>query len=120
LKRYIPIVIAGLLFLLVVAISVMNTAAVAFNLPGAVVNVPLGVISFGAYAIGLAGVLAASQGTIKIKERISEQKQVEWQKQDEKLGKEVLTDKISQLEAKIQTLETALKSALDKKKKTES
>jgi len=118
-KRNIPIAIAGILFLLIVAISIMNTTVVALNLLGAAVNVPLGVICFGAYAVGLSGILA-SRGTVKIKEKISEQKQMEWQKQDDKLGKEVMNDRIKQLDAKILTLETALKSALDKKKKSDS
>ena len=97
----------------------MNTAAVAINFFGAAVSLPLGAITFVTYLIGLSAI-AASQGTLKIKEKISEEKQLEWQKQDDKLGKEVLNDRIKQLDAKILTLEAALKSALDKKKKTES
>lgn len=117
-KRNIPMVVAGILGLLTVVISIMNPTTVAMNLLGAAVNVPLGVICFGAYLVGLSGVLA-SMGTLKIKEKVSEQKQLEWQKQDDKLGKEVLNDRIKQLDAKILTLEAALKSALDKKKKTD-
>lgn len=118
-KRNIPIAIAGILFILVAVVSAMNTAAVAINFFGAAVSLPLGAITFVTYLIGLSAI-AASQGTLKIKEKISEEKQLEWQKQDDKLGKEVLNDRIKQLDAKILTLEAALKSALDKKKKTES
>jgi hypothetical protein len=39
-----------------------------------------------------------------------------WDKQDAKLEVEILTDKVHQLEAKNQTLETALQTALKKKK----
>jgi hypothetical protein len=39
-----------------------------------------------------------------------------WDKQDAKLEVEILTDKVHQLEAKNQTLETALQTAIKKKK----
>jgi hypothetical protein len=39
-----------------------------------------------------------------------------WDKQDVKLAAEIQSDKVKQLEAKINTLETALSSALKKKK----
>lgn len=51
----------------------------------------------------------------RVKEAKSGQLQVTWQQQDEKLKEELTNDKIKLLEAKIQTLDAALKQSLKKK-----
>lgn len=52
----------------------------------------------------------------RAKDAKSEQIQVNWQQQDEKLKDELTNDKIKLLEAKIQTLDAALKQSLKKGK----
>lgn len=99
-----------------VAFAILNTVFVDVNILGWHIPAALGSVCFVTFMLGALCVFAL-RGTQKIKDTISEQKQVEWQKQDHKLAKEIQSDKEKQLEAKILTLEAALKSALEKKKK---
>ncbi|MBX9666790.1 MAG: hypothetical protein K2X93_04185 [Candidatus Obscuribacterales bacterium] len=119
-QRNILILVSAVLGLLVAIISVQNGTAVTISIFGAQLALALGGITFGAFAIGLMVALIGGAGTMKLKDKISEQKQIEWQKQDNKLAKEIQSDKEQQLQAKIETLEAALKSALAKQKKTQS
>jgi hypothetical protein len=91
-----------------------NTQPVVLQLGGNQIQCTGGGLLFGTYALGfvvcfLSGLplLGSSQGNniAKLKE---------WQGQDAKLLKEIQTDKEKQLEAKIATLEAALKQALKK------
>lgn len=115
--RNIYLAISTVLLLLMTAIGFMNgPTPAALNLLGMNVDLTLGTITFGAFGIGVVTAFLFN-ATSKLKEIKSEQNQIEWQKQDNKLAKEIQSDKEKQLEAKIQTLEIALKSALDKAKK---
>ncbi len=119
-QRNIFLLVSAALGILVAIISIQNGAQVTISLFGAQMALALGGITFGAFAIGLMAAYIGGAGTMKLKDKISEQKQIEWQKQDDKLAKEIQSDKEKQLEAKIVTLEAALKSALAKQKKTQS
>ncbi|MBY0358957.1 MAG: hypothetical protein K2W82_13215 [Candidatus Obscuribacterales bacterium] len=68
----------------------------------------------GSYIIGSLVGVAAMYMFISGKADKDIAKLKDWQKQDQKLLKEVQSDKEKQLEAKIATLETALKQALKK------
>lgn len=112
--------ISIVLFLLAAVISLQNLAAVPLTLFGTQTEISLAALTFGSF---LAGVLTTmSLWTLReVKQQVSDQKQIEWQKQDEKLAIEIQSDKEKQLEAKIATLEQALKAQIDKsKKKTET
>lgn len=110
-------IISAVLLIVAAVLGFMNiSTAVALNLFGATVSTTLGALVLISFALGLSSA-AAFNATRAIKDAKSEQNQLTWQKQDEKLAKEIQSDKEKQLEAKIQTLEIALKSALDKAKK---
>lgn len=110
-------IISAVLLIVAAVLGFMNiSTAVALNLFGATVSTTVGTLVLIGFALGLASA-ASFNATRAIKDAKSEQNQLTWQKQDEKLAKEIQSDKEKQLEAKIQTLETALKSALDKAKK---
>jgi len=110
-------IISAVLLIVAAVLGFMNiSTAVALNLFGATVPTTLGTLVLIGFALGLASA-ASFNATRAIKDAKSEQNQLTWQKQDEKLAKEIQSDKEKQLEAKIQTLEIALKSALDKAKK---
>ncbi|HMO24330.1 MAG TPA: hypothetical protein PKC98_25485, partial [Candidatus Melainabacteria bacterium] len=82
---------------------------------GATSSAPLACFLSGTFILGLIPGLSFMLFRQK-KKAISKEKEIEWDKQDQKLGKEIESDKVKQLEAKIETLETALKSALAKRK----
>ncbi|MBX3075842.1 hypothetical protein KF728_20325 [Candidatus Obscuribacterales bacterium] len=110
-------IISAVLLIVAAVLGFMNiSTAVALNLFGATVSTTVGTLVLIGFALGLASA-ASFNATRAIKDAKSEQNQLTWQKQDEKLAKEIQSDKEKQLEAKIQTLEIALKSALDKAKK---
>lgn len=110
-------IISAVLLIVAAVLGFMNiSTAVALNLFGATVSTTVGTLVLISFALGLSSA-AAFNATRAIKDAKSEQNQLTWQKQDEKLAKEIQSDKEKQLEAKIQTLEIALKSALDKAKK---
>lgn len=103
-----------LITLTVFVLSLMNGQSVAVNVPGNTQQMPLGVIIFSACVSG--SLVPLSLIFFITKRRVSETKKLrEWQKQDDKLLKEITSDREKQLEAKITTLEAALKSALKKR-----
>lgn len=111
---YIVISLAALLGVAVIVLSFMNGQTVSFNLFGATTNIPLGAALSGAWISGLIGSAAVWQ--TKLADTRSEKKLEEWAAQDQKLAKEVASDTVKLLEAKIATLESALSKALEKKK----
>ncbi len=114
-QRYGLIGVSAVMGLVVLVVCVLNGASAAVNLFGQSVTAPLGVFLFATFALGYFSSL--SLWSIKMsKSRISDVKMVQWEKQDEKLEKEIRSDREKQLEAKIETLETALRAALQKKK----
>lgn len=111
-SRYVLLVPAGLAVLTLLFLSVLNLQPVAVNAPVSFPPLPLGAIILVSLAAGAAaGATAASRAGGKVK---SERIELEWQTQDAKLAAAVQSDREKQLEAKIATLETALKQALKK------
>ena len=96
----------------------MNFNAIPLAGFGAPLNLPYGLTVLSAYACGLLTIGSLWNG-IKQREKRSEQKMVGWEKEDRKLMAEIASDKEKQLEAKIQTLDVALKTALKKKAELE-
>jgi len=95
------------------AITILNWQAGVVNLFGSYTNLPIGV---GFILSGLFGVTTALGAVLaNDKTKVNEQKKVEWQAQDAKLMASITSDREKQLEAKIATLESALKTALKKK-----
>jgi len=101
-------------FLAVVYLTATNLAAVQLHGFGAPLTVPLGSIVLGAYGCGLL-TIGSWWRSFASREKRGEVKKVEWEKQDVKLMKEVASDQVKLLEAKIATLEVALNKALKKK-----
>ena len=114
-QRYGFIALTCILVITAIAISAQNGHLVNLVLAGsgATTKAPLGVIGFLYF---FAGALSAlSLWSIRLdKARASDIAHKEWDRQDEKLAKEIRSDREKQLEAKIETLEIALKSALKK------
>lgn len=88
-------------------VTALNIASVSFQAHTGTVLIALYLIGA---TIGILSVLPFIAGTRKT----DVAKLKDWQKQDAKLLKEVQSDKEKQLEAKIATLEVALKQALKK------
>ena len=91
-----------------------NLAPVALSGFGAPVQLPLAVVVIISYLFGLVSI-GSFWLTRKSRQIAGEQKLVQWANQDQKLIAEIASDKEKQLEAKIATLDVALKSALKKK-----
>jgi uncharacterized membrane protein YraQ (UPF0718 family) len=66
-----------------------------------------------AWSLGVVG--GAALVVANDKTALNQQKKLEWQAQDEKLMAAVTSDREKQLQAKISTLEAALKTALKKR-----
>lgn len=111
---YIVLGLAALLGLTVITVSVQNGQSIPFNLFGSATPIPLGGALIGAWVAGLIASIAVWQ--TKIVEVRSEKKLEQWAAQDQKLAKEVASDTVKLLEAKVATLEAALSKALEKKK----
>ena len=114
-QQYGPIVLSAIAFLLFGIIALQNSASANFTLFGATSSAPLACFLSGTFILGLIPGLSFMLFRQK-KKAISKEKEIEWEKQDQKLAKEKESDRVKQLEAKIETLETALKSALAKRK----
>lgn len=87
---------------------------VGINAGFATVSLPLGAALLATYACGLI-TIGCGWAMQKRREIKGEQKLVKWEKEDQKLMVELASDEKKLLEAKIATLEAALKSALKKK-----
>lgn len=114
-QEKIPFALTALVFVLIGILSFQNMEAVNFQLFGAKNSMPLACLISSSFLLGLAPGITFMAFRRKKQEssKVIEQK---WDKDDEKLAKEIGSDKVKQLEAKIETLETALKAALAKKK----
>lgn len=112
-KKPIFLVLSVLAVAVAVAVGAQNFDAVTIKLFGNQIAVPFCATALVMFACGALSTLPALLG--RAKEAKSEQLQVNWQKQDEKLKEELTNDKIKMLEAKIATLDAALKQSLKKK-----
>ena len=114
-QQKIPLILSAVVFILVVVFSFQNPQNVSFQVFSLKTDLPQAAIMLATFFLGLAPAL--SFGLVrKQKQVVSNAKVEEWEKQDRKLTDEIESDKVKQLEAKIETLEIALKSALTKKK----
>jgi uncharacterized integral membrane protein len=102
--------LALFLSLLLVAICLENQQLISLRIFVGTVAVPLAIT---ALASGFAGtIIGASLFFALDRSRVNEERRLDWQAQDTKLMASIASDKEKQLEAKIATLEVALKNAL--------
>ena len=94
----------------VIGLSVFNWQLVSINLFSFTMNLPFGLCIVIAFLSGSVATWSAYLSLHKKKESIKTQ--VNWQAQDAKLIAEMVGDKERLLQAKIDTLESALKTAL--------
>ncbi len=109
-----PIFLLGSILAIAVTVAVagQNCEPVALKFFGNQMQISFCVIAFVMFACG--GLSTLPVLLSRAKEAKSEKLQVAWQQQDEKLKEELTNDKIKQLEAKIATLDAALKKSLKK------
>lgn len=91
-----------------------NSTGVILNIAGATFQSPVGTALIALYIVGVVVGIISILPFIAGTRKTDAEKLKDWQKQDTKLLKEVQSDKEKQLEAKIATLEVALKQALKK------
>jgi uncharacterized integral membrane protein len=108
--RLIISAIFALLSLVIICLSLVNWQSVSLNLFSSPLNLPLGLFSLTAFLTGALTTWFVFFAIDKRKESIKTQ--VNWQSQDAKLIAEMVADKERLLQAKIDTLESALKTAL--------
>lgn len=109
------IILLAIAVIIVALISFQNPQNTSIQFFGTAPSLPLYGVVLISFFIGLVPSIGFS-AVKQQKAAISDTKVKEWEKQDEKLITEIESDKVKQLEAKIETLETALKAALGKKK----
>lgn len=103
-----------IVFALFVSLAIFNWQPVLLTCCGIDRQAPLSLVVIVAMVVGtLAGFSLAIAGRAQLQRP---GQQLEWAAQDAKLMAEVRSDREKQLEAKIATLETALKQALSKKR----
>ena len=112
-KKQIGSIILTFGTVLVIYLAISNGAAVPLSLFGAHVFAPEGAAIFGSYALGVLCTFALLASRFQASAR-SDKTVTEWQAQDDKLAKQVQSDREKQLEAKVATLEAALQRALKK------
>lgn len=105
--------LTSLLVLVILCLAALNAQPVSLNLVLAHLDWPLAAVIVVAVAAGALSGFTACQ-VLPSKAR-QDQQLSQWQAQDAKLAAAVQTDREKQLEAKIVTLETALKQALSKR-----
>lgn len=114
-QEKIPFALTAVVFILIGILSFQNMEAVSFQLFGAKNSMPLACLLSSSFILGLIPGIGFMFFR-KQKKVVAKAIEEKWDKDDEKLAKEIGSDKVKQLEAKIETLETALKAALAKKK----
>ncbi len=110
-----PIIFCLLSTALVAVVALSNTTAIKISLLSSTFDFAPGFLALGTFVLGAVSVL--SFALIRAGKQITSSKiEGQWEKQDVKLSAEIESDKVKQLEAKITTLEVALKSALTRNK----
>jgi hypothetical protein len=111
-KRFTSAIALGLQTVILIIICIENLLPIKLTVLGLTLSTPVaGAILIGAglaFAMPIYGYLLLNKDQANLKQ-ISQ-----WQAQDAKLAAAVTSDREKQLEAKIATLETALKTALKK------
>lgn len=114
-KAIVPVIICALSSIFTLVVAFTNTSPVKISLLGSGLDLAPGFLALGTFVLGAVSVL--SFALVRQGKKMASDKIVgEWEKQDQKLQNEVQSDKVRLLEAKIETLETALKSALSRNK----
>lgn len=108
--RYALLALSIMLVLAFVTASVLNGQMVKLNMINWQGEIALMVLILG--SLGSGALLGASVTQLKVGKVSQEKKKLEWDAQDAKLAASVKSDREKQLEAKINTLEAALKTAL--------
>lgn len=110
-RQLVAILLIAVSMVVVGTLTIMNGAPVSANIFGAAVPMTLGTGMLIAY---LCACLAFGGAAFLVKRDkvVQDQTLAQWDQQDQKLLQSVQTDREKQLEAKIATLETALKQAL--------
>jgi uncharacterized integral membrane protein len=112
-KKAGALTVFALTLIFTIVLSWLNWHASTFNACGLETGLPLAI---GFIFSWLTGVVAGwALMLANDKTELNQQKKVEWQAQDVKLMASVASDREKQLEAKITTLEVALKTALKKR-----
>jgi hypothetical protein len=96
---------------LVVYLVWSNQSITTLNIFSMQINLSGGMLVLIGYLIGQTALISYSL-TIKTNQQKTNEHLEEWKKQDTKLAASVQSDREKQLEAKIETLESALKQAL--------
>lgn len=114
-SRRLIFVIVNVAFFAAAAYFLMsNTQSVVLNIGSSQFQCTWGGWLFGTYALGFVVCFLSGLPLLSSSQTANIAKLKEWQGQDAKLLKEIQTDKEKLLEAKIATLEAALKQALRK------
>ncbi len=104
---------SSLLVLIILCLAAVNLQPVSLNLVVSSFSCPLAAVIVLAVVAGLLSGVSASR--LLPSQARQERQLAEWQAADAKLAASVQSDREKQLEAKIATLETALKQALGKR-----
>jgi uncharacterized integral membrane protein len=110
--RYALSVVFMIVSLALLAVAITNGNPIQLSLFGSNTTCPEGMLLASGLIVGWLGGVSVSR--IFTKKVASQKRKLEWVAQDAKLAAEVRSDREKQLEAKINTLEAALKSALKK------
>lgn len=111
--RYALLALSIMLTLAFLVAGILNGQPVQLNLVNWQGEIALMVLIFG--SLGAGALLGVSITQLKVGKVSQEKKKLEWDAQDAKLAASVKSDREKQLEAKINTLEAALKTALKNK-----
>lgn len=112
--RYAVLAVWALLAALFIYLAIANPQPATLAIFGSQFKTPLSLIILTPLVLSL--LAAVSAELVRAPKVASERRQREWAAQDAKLMAEVKSDREKQLEAKIATLEAALKQALAKNK----
>ncbi|HEY9869030.1 MAG TPA: hypothetical protein V6D08_07675 [Candidatus Obscuribacterales bacterium] len=112
--RYAVLAMWALLAALFIYLAIANPQPLTLTIFGSQLQTPLSLILLAPLAASL--LAAVSTELVRAPRVASDRRKLEWAAQDAKLLAEVKSDREKQLEAKIATLETALKQALAKNK----
>lgn len=111
-SRYAFLAVSAVLAVVVTIVSLANLQPATLALFGSHFELSFGLVMLAALAVG--GLTGFAGAGLNVGQAQGEVRKLEWQAQDAKLAAEVRSDREKQLEAKIATLETALKQALKK------
>jgi uncharacterized integral membrane protein len=112
--RITALALANLLSLFLLVLAATNLADVPVTFFGHSFHGSLALFVGAAWAAGALSMMSFTRS--RVKEIQTQKKQMKWESEDAKLAAEVQSDHVKQLEAKIATLEAALKASIKKNK----